>query len=66
LSGIDIGVIVNNLVYKYGLVIVKLPFNLDFNKYHNQINLKNKINIINHVVYTPSNKISYILSFVKL
>jgi hypothetical protein len=68
LSGYDMGVIINNLLNVYNsLFIVKLPYNLDFAKYESQItnNLKARVVINYHNVYTSSGKISYILSFIK-
>lgn len=68
LDGIEIGKIVNKLlITNDGLIAVKLPYNLDFNKFQKQVmfNLTRPIYMNNHTIYTSSKKISYVLSFIR-
>lgn len=68
LSGIDIGKIVNKLLIRNsGLIVVKLPSNIDYKKYEMQVmfNLTRPIYINYHTIYTDSGKVSYILSFIR-
>jgi tRNA1(Val) A37 N6-methylase TrmN6 len=65
---VEIGKIVNKLLISNdGLIVVKLPYNINFNKFKNQVMYKftRPIYMNNYTIYTSSGKISYVLSFIK-
>ena len=68
LSDHEIGTVVNQLLKKNPcLIVVKLPYNIDYVKFQSQVinNINQPVYINTHNIYTTK-KISYMLSFIRL